>query len=180
MLLLALFLSLLFNFVYGDQVEELSFELEAIFLTLSALYGNTELFVLLKNTNTNYFASLLMVAWFLIIFLVYYAYIYAKVNQQFTAMQTKHSETQKKVPPFDFTPSLFIRVAERWGTIKTVFKWAFCHKKYQKGLFKIREEKREFAIEKKIEGNIGFDIDISDPKFDMFNSMIQDLCKESN
>jgi hypothetical protein len=53
MLLLALFLSLLFHFVYGRQVEELSFVIDAIFLTLSTLYGNTELFVLLKHMDTN-------------------------------------------------------------------------------------------------------------------------------
>jgi hypothetical protein len=72
-----------------------------------------------------------MVAWFLIIFLIYYAYIYAKVKQQLTAMQTKDSDAEKKLPPFDFTPTLFIRVAEHWGTIMTPFKWVFCQKKYQ-------------------------------------------------
>jgi hypothetical protein len=109
MLLIALFLSLLFHFVYGGEVEEMSELTEAIFLTLSVLYGNTELFVLLQNTTTKIFGSALMVAWFVCIFLLYYAYIYAKVNQKLTSMNTENLEIDKKLPPFDFSTSLFIR-----------------------------------------------------------------------
>jgi hypothetical protein len=50
-----------------------------------------------------------MVGWFLCIYLVYYAYIYAKVHQQLTAMQTEGLITEKNQPPFDFTPNVFIR-----------------------------------------------------------------------
>jgi hypothetical protein len=61
----------------------------------------------------------------------------------------------------------------------TPFKWAFCRKKYQGDLWKINNEVREFAIEKKIGENIGFDIDISDPKFQIFNSKVQQFSQEN-
>jgi hypothetical protein len=47
-----------------------------------------------------------MVAWFLCVYLLYYSYIYAKVHQQLTAMQTENLEAEKKQPPFDFTPNI--------------------------------------------------------------------------
>jgi hypothetical protein len=59
-----------------------------------------------------------------------------------------------------------------------LFKRAFCPKKYQKGLKKSRHDMREFAIEKKIDANVGFDIEISDPKFEMFNRKVRDFSEE--
>lgn len=38
---------------------------------------------------------------------------------------------------------------------------------------------REFAIEKKIDANVGFDIEISDPKFEIFNRKVRDFSEES-
>jgi hypothetical protein len=110
---------------------------------------------------------------------MYYAYIYAQVHQQLTAMQSEGLEAEKKQPPFDFTPNVFIRQADICGKIMALFKRAFCQKKYQKGLKKSRDDIREFAIEKKINANVGFDIEISDPKFEMFNKKVQDFSEES-
>lgn len=51
MLLMLLFLSLLFHFLFGTEIEEMSDLGTSIFLTVSVLYGNTEIFVLLQSAQ---------------------------------------------------------------------------------------------------------------------------------
>jgi hypothetical protein len=51
MLLMLLFLSLLFHFIFGSEIEEMSDLGTSIFLTVGVLYGNTEIFVLMQSTQ---------------------------------------------------------------------------------------------------------------------------------